>query len=75
MESEALRKEIHQYIDQADERVLKLMYGMIKADQAENLSIPEFHQEIISERLEKYQAKPDDVLSWQEVRNRIQKRK
>ena len=51
------------------------MYGMIKAKQAENVSVPKFHREIISERLKNYQADPDDVLSWQEVRNRIQRRK
>ena len=72
MEKSTLREELHHYIDQADERVLKLIYGMMQADQP--VEVPDFHQEIIQERLAKHQANPEDVLSWQQVRDHIQQR-
>ena len=74
MQTTTLREELHQYIDQADDRLLKLIYGMMKADQVDEPSIPEFHQEIILERLDKHQANPSEVLEWHEVRNHIQQR-
>ena len=72
MQTTTLREELHSYIDQADDRVLKLIYGMMQADQL--AQVPTFHQEIIQERLNKHQANPDEVLSWQEVRDHIQQR-
>lgn len=72
MQTTTLREELHYYIDQADDRLLKLIYGMMKADLS--AQIPDFHQEIIGERLAKHQANPDEVLSWQQVRDHIQQR-
>ncbi|WKN40734.1 hypothetical protein [Tunicatimonas pelagia] len=72
MEKTTLREELHQYIDQADERILKLIYGMMQADQP--IEVPKFHQDIIQERLTKHQANPKDVLSWQQVRDHVQQR-
>ena len=72
MQTTTLREELHHYIDQADDRLLKLIYGMMKADQS--AQVPDFHQEIIRERLNKHQANPDEALSWRQVRDRIQQR-
>ena len=72
MQTTTLREELHYYIDQADDRLLKLIYGMMKADQS--TQIPDFHREIIRERLDMHQANPDEVLNWQQVRDHIQQR-
>ena len=74
MQTVTLREELHQYIDQADDRLLKLIYGMMKADQVDELLVPDFHQGIILERLKKHQANPKEVLTWQQVRDHIQQR-
>lgn len=73
MQTATLREELHSYIDQADDRILKLTYGMMKADQL--VQVPTFHQEIVRERLDKHQAHPDEVLSWQEVRDHVEQRR
>ena len=72
MQTTTLREELHSYIDQADDRVLALIHGMMQADQSPR--VPAFHQEIIGERLDKHRTNPDEVLSWQQVRNHLQQR-
>ena len=58
-----LRKELKDYINKADDRFIKLIYGMISADREEHLQVPESHKKIIHDRLENYKKDPDNVLS------------
>jgi hypothetical protein len=67
-----IRKELHEYIEDADDRLLKLIYGMVLADQ-ESYEIPEWHKEIIQERLEDYERNPHNVVSWEELKSKIEK--
>ena len=54
MQTVTLREELHQYIDQADDRLLKLIYCvMMKADQVDELLVPDFHQDMHFEKAEK----------------------
>ena len=43
-------------------------------DQADDVLVPSFHQDIILERLKKHQANPKEVLTWQQVRDYIPQR-
>jgi putative addiction module component (TIGR02574 family) len=73
MDATAIRNVIHQYIDDADDRFLSLIYGMIKADK-EDTSINEISDEemqLIEDRLAEYKKNPNSGSSWEEVEKRI----
>lgn len=72
MSAPEIKKELHDYIEGADDRFLRLIYGMILADKRE-LEIPDWHQKIVEERLEDYERNPENVISWEEVKARVEK--
>ncbi len=67
-----IKKELHEYIDEADDRLLALIYGMIAADKL-NLYIPDWHQKIVEERLEEYERNPKNTISWEDLKSKIEK--
>ena len=69
-----IKKELHEYIDEADVRLLNLIYGMVLADQQSN-EAPDWHQKVIEERLVEYEKNPDNVIAWEEVKSKIEKMK
>jgi putative addiction module component (TIGR02574 family) len=69
-----IREELHQFINQADERVLRLIYGMMKADIEEgDSSLTEAHKKILDERLAIHESASHEGSSWEEVKARIRK--
>ena len=64
-----IREALHQYINEADERFLQLVYGMMKAD--ENIELSAAHKRILDKRLAKHRANPNGGSSWKEVKKRI----
>jgi hypothetical protein len=72
MDTVKIREEISKYLEQADDRFLKLVYGLISADREENLEIPEIHKSIIRERLEDYKKNPGNTLTWEEVKSKTE---
>ena len=70
-----IREELHQYINRADERVLNLMYGLMKADIEEDDFTPsEAHKQLLDERLASHKASPKEGSSWEEVKTRIRQK-
>jgi hypothetical protein len=70
--NEAVKSKIHEYIDQADERFLNLVYGMIQADQSEvNYILSEDELRVVEERLEEYTRNPNSGAEWSEVKKRL----
>jgi len=53
MTSSQIKKEIHQYIDQADERFLKVVYGIMQYDKEEIIGYTSQGQPINSAALKK----------------------
>jgi len=72
METIEIKKEVHEYIEHADDRLLFLIYGLILADK-QATGIPDWHQRIVEERLEDYKKKPEQAISWDELRSKIEK--
>jgi putative addiction module component (TIGR02574 family) len=70
METAQLREELHKYIDQADDRILRLVKGMFQAD-SDDYELSEEQQEELDKRLEKYEAGQMNFSSWDTVKNRI----
>ena len=67
-----IREELHQFINQADERVLNLIYGMMKAD-SESL-LTEEQQEDLDKRIARHKKGESKSYSWSEARTQIEKR-
>ena len=70
-----IKEELHKYINQADERILRLFYGMMKADnEEEDYSLTDAQKHILDERLAAHQLAPQEGSSWEEVKARIVKK-
>lgn len=70
-----IREELHQFINHADERVLNLIYGMMKADsEVGDFTLSEAHKQLLDERLAAHKASPQEGSSWQDVKNRIKQK-
>lgn len=54
-----IREELHQFINRADERILNLIYGMMKADNEEgHFALNEIQKQLLDERLEAHKNFP-----------------
>lgn len=74
MKTIALKKELHEYIDTADENLLKAIYEILRAaDNSNDIEISDEHKRILDERIKAYYANPDDVLTWKEVKAKYKK--
>ena len=70
-----IREELHQFINRADERVLNLIYGMMKADIEEgDFILSDAHKQLLDERLAAHKASPQEGSGWEEVKNRIKRK-
>jgi len=72
MGSAQMREELHQFINHADERVLNLIYGMMKADNGGLLTTEQ--QEDLDKRIERHRNGESKSYSWSEARAQIEKR-
>lgn len=66
-----IREELHQFINRADERVLTLIYGMMKADNENVLS--EEQQVDLDKRMARHKNGESKSFSWPEARPQIEK--
>ena len=72
MGSTQMREELHQFINQADVRVLNLLYGMMKADKAgEILTIEQ--QDDLEIRINRHKKGQSKSYSWSEARAQIER--
>lgn len=71
MDSLELKNRIKEYVDQADERMLRVIYETIENDEAE---IPDTHKKVLEERLKYHEENPDKGISWEEVRESLKKK-
>ncbi|WP_420580578.1 addiction module protein [Reichenbachiella sp.] len=72
MSGAELRDEIHKYVDQADDRVLQMIYGLFQADLTEDhFEFSDEHKRILDERLENHESNPVSGSSWEETKSRI----
>ena len=72
MATEVIRKQIHGYIDKADDRFINLVHAMIVADLDEpELELSEDLKVIMDERLEDYHKNPEAGSPMKEVFERL----
>nr|WP_314492826.1 addiction module protein [uncultured Chryseobacterium sp.] len=67
-----IRKRIHDYIDIADERILRILNGIINAEEQEDNypAIPDWHYAEINERREKYLSGESKSYTWEQVKEK-----
>jgi len=65
-----LKKSVLSSIDNADERLLKMIKALVENYKEGNTDyeMPKWHEEILEERLKIYKANPDDLLDWEEIK-------
>ncbi len=72
MSTASIREELHEYINNADDRFIQLVYGMMQADMTEkDFELSEAHRKILDERLEAHQSSPQSGSKWSDVKSRI----
>jgi hypothetical protein len=57
-----------------DWEYLKNKYKEIEQEEKETFEVPEWHKEIVRQRLKDYRENPDNVLDWEEVEKEIEKK-
>lgn len=67
MDTIEIRKDIHRFVDEADERLLKIIYAIIQAEESEEPSVPEFFYKELDERREKHKSGESKSFTWEEV--------
>ena len=65
-----IRKRIHEFIDTADDRILRVFNGIIDAEeqQEDQPSVPEWFYEELDKRKEKYISGESKLFTWEEVK-------
>lgn len=73
-----IRKRIHEFIDTADDRILRIFSGIIDAEEensehepADYPQVPDYIYDRIEEEREKYLKGELKTYSWEEVKARI----
>lgn len=64
-----IKKRIHEYIDHADERMLRIFNGIIEAEEEKPTVSESFYKEI-EKRKEKHLKGESKSFSWPEVKER-----
>ena len=68
-----LRKKIHDFIDQADDKVLQIFNAIISNENSDEKGLTKEHREILDKRLEEHQYNPESGKPWTEVVNELKK--
>lgn len=66
-----IRNRIHNFVDQADERILNIFNAIIEADEAEVSELSDEQKRILDERLEKHKQSPNSGKHWNELRQEL----
>ena len=65
MEASEIRNRIREYIEHADDRMLRIINTVLETEKKE---ISQEHKDILDERLRSHQQKPEEGKSWAEVK-------
>ena len=71
MDTVRIKDRIRNYLENADERILKIINAIIEADENEVLDT---HSEILEERLKYHQDNPNKGKSWEEVQDSLKEK-
>ena len=69
-----LRKKIHDFIDQADDKTLQIFNAIISSEQASKPVIPESFYKELDEDREKHLIAETPSHTWEDVKERLSKK-
>lgn len=64
-----LKKKIHDFIEHADERILKVFYAIVTSEE-NHPSIPQSFYQELDKRKERYLNGESKSYTWEDVKNR-----
>ncbi|MBI4945896.1 MAG: addiction module protein [Bacteroidetes bacterium] len=72
MTTTAIRKKVHQYVDEAEDKVLEAMYGMLKiyVDAGEESMMSKEQKNEIDKRSKLFRQGKLKTSTWEEVKKR-----
>lgn len=68
-----IRKQIHSFIDTAEERILRIIKAIIETEEENQSSVPEWFYDELEERRENHLSGKSKSFSWEEVQERARK--
>lgn len=68
-----IREKLHDLIDNADDRLLNLIFAMMVADM-KDYQLSESQQKILDQRLASHEANSLTGSSWEEVKSRVKQK-
>lgn len=68
-----LRKKIHDFIDQADDKMLQIFNTIISNENTDEKGLTKEHRDILDKRLEEHQYNPESGKPWTDVVNELKK--
>jgi hypothetical protein len=66
-----IRKRIHEFIDHADERILRIINAIIITEENMEDDLSSEHKTILDQRLQSHHENPDSGKSWNEVKSSL----
>jgi len=64
-----IKNKLHQQIDLSDEKLLKMIYALVKEYKEEGEDIDEARKNLVMEERERYLAGSGKSYSWEEVKD------
>ncbi|MDQ0476367.1 MULTISPECIES: addiction module protein [Chryseobacterium] len=68
-----IRKKIHEFIDHADERILRIFHAIITMEEVEEHVLSAEYKEILDERLKEHHENPTSGKPWEKVKQELKK--
>jgi hypothetical protein len=68
-----IRKKIHEFIDYADERILKIFNAIITSEEVEEEGLTTAHKAILDERMKEHLEDPNAGKHWNDVKKSLKK--
>ena len=73
MNTEEIRGQIHEYIDQADERMLRIIHSIMEGDLEQEPTVPDWHYEEVERRMQALLSGESKSYTWEEVKENTRK--
>lgn len=67
-----IRKELQEYLNNADERFIQLVYGMMQADKSSDFLLSESEQKELDKRIARHKKGESKSYNWEEIKAGLQ---
>ncbi|MDD2246825.1 MAG: hypothetical protein PHI70_06010 [Proteiniphilum sp.] len=67
----AIRDKIHQFVDKADERILRILEAIVDTEERGDPVVPEFFYQELDKDREKHLKGEIPSYNWKEVKSRL----